>query len=540
MARCPGTGVVTGGRPAGTLVLKERQWFKPAGLSGTAVIPERRPSRATPFIWSRFRPKPVRPARKQRMSADPDAKRVLLFTSSLGFGHMRATQAIERALEACMPEATVRTLDLWSLMDYKVAEAVRTAYLRLVQEHADLYDQVYQLDQSTWRSLLESSRPLPPELSEIMKLVPTRFQHGAGEWARPAGHSGHSGHSGQFVYPTDRMLLRLLTAVLSADPRSTVARSRLARLALVQRSWARLSGRFVNYVRRFSPDVMVATQMNPAALLSAAKRSGRLRVPAIGVLTDFGVHDFWIQSGIDLYCLAHESFADLRSAGVSADRVITTGIPLMPGFAQPPDARQARLALGLDPDARVILVAGGGLGLGVDSVVRALLEHAGSNGTTGPGAGQPGILVTVGRNDNARKAMDDLASRYPARMRVWHWTEQMECLIRAADVVVGKPGGLTVAEVLACGRPLIASHGLRGQEGFNSRFLETFGAGLSVPEEQLVDTVLDLLHKTDALARMQFRALALGRRDGARRIALLVRDFHARRQQGRLSSGVPS
>ena len=62
-------------------------------------------------------------------------------------------------------------------------------------------------------------------------------------------------------------------------------------------------------------------------------------------------------------------------------------------------------------------------------------------------------------------------------------------------MVVGKPGGLTVAEVLACGRPLLATRALGGQEGFNVRFLERHGVGRLVPEEALVRGLGDMLHR---------------------------------------------
>jgi UDP-N-acetylglucosamine:LPS N-acetylglucosamine transferase len=98
----------------------------------------------------------------------------------------------------------------------------------------------------------------------------------------------------------------------------------------------------------------------------------------------------------------------------------------------------------------------------------------------------------------------------------------MELLIRAADVVVGKPGGLTVAEALACGRPLLAARALGGQEGFNVRFLERHGVGQLVQETELIGALTGLLADRLRLTRMQERAWQLGHRDGADRIAELA------------------
>lgn len=70
-------------------------------------------------------------------------RRILLLTSGLGSGHARAAEAIKRAWHAVDPQATVHTLDFWSLMDSGVADTVQQSYLRLVIEHPDLYERVY-------------------------------------------------------------------------------------------------------------------------------------------------------------------------------------------------------------------------------------------------------------------------------------------------------------------------------------------------------------------------------------------------------------
>jgi processive 1,2-diacylglycerol beta-glucosyltransferase len=95
----------------------------------------------------------------------------------------------------------------------------------------------------------------------------------------------------------------------------------------------------------------------------------------------------------------------------------------------------------------------------------------------------------------------------------------MEYFIRAADLVVGKPGGLTVAEVLACGRPLLATRSLGGQEGFNARFLERNDVGRLLPEEDLPACVAAWLGSGERLAQLKRRAWAIGARDGAGEVA---------------------
>lgn len=436
-----------------------------------------------------------RPRQARSAATGGGSLRILLLTSTLGSGHVAATRAVESALLERMPAATVQTLDFWSLMDGAVAHGIRSAYLRLVQEHPELYDSVYQLDQRIWRDLLENNQSPPAALTASFEF----FTDACVQSIPPESEGEHQ--------RSDRLLLRLLCSSLPGRARSAPANSVLVRLALFKWSWARLARRLETQLLEFAPDAIVATQMSPAALLASVRKRPGLDIPTIGVPTDFGVHDFWTRRGIEIYCVAHETVANLQSVGPA--RIVVTGIPLMPGFRDPPSMQQARIELGLDPGHPVLLVPGGGLGLGVDEVAARLLS----------GMRDVQLLALTGRNATAHAALAPLAARYPSRLYLHDWTDRMEVFLRAADIVVGKPGGLTVAEALACGRPLLATRSLRGQEGFNVRFLERHGVGRLVHDEELVPRIESLFADRAELARIQDRAWTLGRRDGADRIA---------------------
>jgi processive 1,2-diacylglycerol beta-glucosyltransferase len=435
---------------------------------------------------------PARSNGRSRLRAD-SAPRVLLLTSELGAGHSRAAKAIELAILALDPSAEVRTLDFWSLIQPDVADAIRKTYLRLVIEHPDLYERIYQLDERTWRRIIEGDELPPPELRAGVARI-TAILAEAPPIAPRVG-----------PYALDFALLPLLSSSLPGDARGLPWSDARVRAGLMKWIWTRLARRLERRLTAFRPDVVVGTQMIPAALLSTVKVRKELDVPAIVVPTDFGVHDFWLQPGTDLYCVAHPSIPGLPAPTLAPFTV--TGVPLMPGFAQPPSPANARARLGLDPARPVVLVLGGGLGLGVDAVAGRLLASR-------PDAE---VVIITGHNRPAHTALE---SREAARhLRVIGWSDEMELYIRAADLVVGKPGGLTVAEVLACGRPLLATRSLGGQEGFNVRFLEQHGVGRLVTEHELPACVDAWLGNAVHLAELQHRAWALGKRDGAAHVA---------------------
>lgn len=446
-----------------------------------------------------------RAAPQRRKAIHPAARttaRVLLLTSGLGYGHVRAAQAVEAAL--LQRSANVQTLDLWSLMNPGAASIVHQTYLRLVQEYPALYERLYQLDEHTWRQILESEDGPPAAVMEVLELI---SEIAAGAVAEVKGAQ----------YASDRLLLSLLYTALPYDRTSLAGNGVRARLALMKWSWLRLSKRLESIATAYKPDVVVSTQMIPAAMVSSLKRRGRLHVPLIGVLTDYGLHDFWRQPAVDRYCIAHDSIAAWPAG--SPCEITATGVPLMPAFAQPLPQLEARRQLNLDPHHKIVLILGGGLGLSVDAIAAQLLERPSNTS----------LIVMPGRNATARSALTAQAAN---RLRhgngpihICDWTERMDVYMRAADVVVGKPGGVSVAEVLACGRPLFATRSLGGQEGFNVRFLERHRVGALVPERDLANRIESIINQPEALADVQQRAWSLGCREGAARISDIALDL---------------
>jgi processive 1,2-diacylglycerol beta-glucosyltransferase len=227
------------------------------------------------------------------------------------------------------------------------------------------------------------------------------------------------------------------------------------------------------------------------------------------VLTDYGVHGVWVRNTTQLYCVSHDEVAEsLRRKGVAANRIRVTGIPLMPAFARIPTQMQARAILGLDP-CPTVLITGGQCGIGVVDVVKRLLHDE---------RHQYQVLVTAGSNAADMELLQQLRREYQNRFHLYGWREDMSDLFCAADVVIGKPGGLTVSESLACGRPFIATCCLGGQEKHNVEFLQAKGAGLYATPEQLPDALAELFASAGRLQEMKKRAYQLGRPNAAQAV----------------------
>jgi processive 1,2-diacylglycerol beta-glucosyltransferase len=189
----------------------------------------------------------------------------------------------------------------------------------------------------------------------------------------------------------------------------------------------------------------------------------------------------------------------------------------MPAFSRPEapalwrDANVARL--GLDPARKVVLMASGGAGIGdlPAMVARALALQ-------GPGCDFQ-VIAVAGRNAAALAALQALALRHAGRLTAIGFTNEMDKLMAAADLVVTKPGGLTISECLALGKPMLLVSPIPGQEEHNAGFLLEEGAAwLAYDMIGLEYKLAGLMAAPDTLARMAHKSLALGKPDAARTV----------------------
>lgn len=270
----------------------------------------------------------------------------------------------------------------------------------------------------------------------------------------------------------------------------------------------------VKLLKEADPGVVVCTHFLPAGILVHLKREKVLDVPVAVVVTDFDAHAMWLYEGVDWYFVAcEETKVHLAALGIPAESIHVTGIPIDPVFAAAKPKREARAALGLDPDRTTVLVSAGGFGVGpVESLVRAV--HAVRHPIQ--------VAVVCGRNaalERRLKGFDGAA--HP--MTVVGYTTEMDSWMAASDLLVGKAGGLTSSEALARGLVLVIVNPIPGQEERNSdHFLEEGAAIRCNNLPALAYKVDSLLGDPGRLSRMKEAVARLARPAAAIEIAATV------------------
>jgi processive 1,2-diacylglycerol beta-glucosyltransferase len=278
----------------------------------------------------------------------------------------------------------------------------------------------------------------------------------------------------------------------------------------------------INLVREFKPDVILCTHFMPAGVISWLIANGKLEARLGVVITDFHFHAFWITRAFNWYFVAQEDDKiHMEALGLPADRIEVTGIPVEPEFGAPVDVNAVLERHGLQPGRPTLLVAGGALGMSpATAVVRQLLQLDRDFQA----------IIVCGKNEEMQNEIVDLLKDRPADFRVFGYTKEMSDFMSVATILLSKPGGMTTAEAVACGLPMMILDPIGGQEERNADVLLEAGAAVKCTEVTLVAHKLRrLLDDPERLKQMSQNARSLGRPNAAAEIARIVLEEPDRR-----------
>jgi processive 1,2-diacylglycerol beta-glucosyltransferase len=231
-------------------------------------------------------------------------------------------------------------------------------------------------------------------------------------------------------------------------------------------------------LQRLTPDLVVSVHATPAVALATLARLGARVPPHTTVVTDFVAHSQWI-----------------------APRMT------------------AREALGLSTRVPVVLAMAGSQGeLGrLPDVARALAAMR------RPLQG----LVVAGHDPGLKATLSRLTEG--TTTRTLGYVSDVRRLMAAADVLVTKAGGMTLAEAMAAETPLLLYGSLPGQERRNERFAARAGIALVARRRaELAPLLARTLDEPELLEHLRARMRRLRRPDAARRIAGAVLDHGVR------------
>ena len=252
--------------------------------------------------------------------------------------------------------------------------------------------------------------------------------------------------------------------------------------------------RCVSYVaglfERWCPHIVVSVHPLTQHIFGRVLKELNLadRVPLVSVVTDpcYGFWRGWACDAVTLYLVASEDARrQLIDYGVAPERIKISGMPVHPKFAYPGEeaAQAARRALGLDPEKFTVFVNAGWIGGGnIPQIFRELVR----------GELDVQAIFLAGKNDDLRAVAESIAQQAPFPIKVIGYSDEIEQLMSAANVMISKLGGLTTFEALACRVPIIADviTDPMPQEAGTAKLIAQRGAGVMLKRSSDVVAVV--------------------------------------------------
>ena len=265
----------------------------------------------------------------------------------------------------------------------------------------------------------------------------------------------------------------------------------------------------------FNPDLVVCTQAFPCGMVADFKKTYAASLPLVAVLTDYIPHSYWVYDAVDYYVTPSEEVSvRLEKKGVKPSKIKSLGIPFDTKFNQKLNSADIFSRLKLNPDKPVVLIMGGGQGLGPIKTIVKSLEKSKQDIQE---------LIVTGTNKKLFRALKRKIKKYKKSIHLFGFIQNIHELMHISKVIISKPGGVTTAEVLSMGLPIVIVKPIPGQEINNTNFLTQKGAAIKVDEPKDVYLVIDdLLKNKVKLERLSVAGLKIAKPSASMDIAKLI------------------
>lgn len=278
------------------------------------------------------------------------------------------------------------------------------------------------------------------------------------------------------------------------------------------------SQKLIPLLAEFHPDVIIATHPFVNEMISHLKGKGMITQPLICIMTDYGPHKAWIADNVDAYIVSSEDMIpEMMEMGVKKEKVYPFGIPVHDVFFNKEDKAALLKELGLNVMLPTVLIMAGSFGV---SNVMQIYKDIAKLATPFQ------LIIITGRNQKLYDAFEKEISQSPKQTKLVFFTNEVEKYMHASDLIVTKPGGLTVSEALACSIPLAVFDAIPGQEEDNANFLVAHEMGVRIQKgDDCADIVNSLLADHERLEKMRSSCQKFDKSQSSKNILSLIEDL---------------
>lgn len=253
-------------------------------------------------------------------------------------------------------------------------------------------------------------------------------------------------------------------------------------------------------IMNIGPEIIIATHPLAVSIVSRLKEKGIINIPFISIVTDYKAHYAYIDENVDAYITGSiYTKNSLVQRNISKDRIFSYGIPIREDFFTNMNEQSQNKEFS-------ILIMGGSMGLkDIGYVLQDIIKSNHNN---------LNITVICGKNEKLKNSLsENYSSKIDGmKINIIGFTEDVPGYMEKNDLIVSKPGGLTVSESIAKNIPMLIPFAIPGQEEENAEFLVESGAAIKVNnKEEINDIINNLIRNKEEYNRLKANMNELSR-----------------------------
>lgn len=248
-----------------------------------------------------------------------------------------------------------------------------------------------------------------------------------------------------------------------------------------------LTYKLIPLIDDFNADVLISTHPFTTEMLSVLKFKYNLNTPCMSIITDFYSHSTWLHPYINAYVVSNEDMIDkMVSEGIKKESIYDFGIPVKPYFVKKYDRDATLQDLNLSTSKFTVLIMGGSLGMGKIKDIYEQLNEMDEDIQ---------IIIITGKNKKLYSNLLKLKDFSLKQTCIVGFTEEVNKYMQCSNLLLTKPGGLTITEALICNLPIGIFSPIPGQEEKNAQFLFKHELAVNLTDTSKCGENIDILLK---------------------------------------------
>ena len=260
-------------------------------------------------------------------------------------------------------------------------------------------------------------------------------------------------------------------------------------------------------IKTFNPDLII--DVFPVTSLYKLQKKN-FNIPVYTVITDYYANGLWLYNeAVRHYISTHRITAWGVANGLKASQFKLTGIPIHEKFYQKLDKDLIYEKYKLNKEKRNVLIAAGAHGVlpRVADITTTLLELS-----------EFQVIVVCGKNEQLFNELKQIQVNHKNLFLIG-FTNEMHELLEIADLMITKPGGISLTEAAIKTVPVLLYNPVYGQELENAKYFSEKQAGVIVSNKtDLIYHLVVILSEEEVLEKMKNNMRKIAQEFSARQI----------------------